>query len=360
MEPFKLGYRPSLDGVRGVAILLVLLCHIPSLPVQGGFIGVDLFFVLSGFLITSLLLEEWQGTGNISLGAFYARRALRLIPALLAMLGAVLIYSGIRESSEAAAATRTSALMTLLYSANWFLAFQKYPRLELSATWSLSVEEQFYLLWPLALLLLLRLRCSRGTMAGVVIAAIVASATARIVLWKLGATPNRIFFGADTHADGLLAGALTGMAFSWGAGPRTPGASRALDLGALLSLGLMGLLVGIGWQADPAMIQFGYPALNLGAAVLVASLVSSPALRRMFEFRPLVWLGRISYGVYLWHIGVFWVLGKSGWDGGKLYWPSAFLLTIALAAASFYGLERPMLRWKKRFDRIPSAAMISP
>src|SRR5688572_4557652 len=170
VEPFTLGYRPYLDGVRGVAILLVLVCHIPNLPLQGGFIGVDLFFVLSGFLITSLLLEEWRATGNVSLGAFYARRALRLVPALLLVLGAAVLLSELRESRTAANATWTSALMTLFYSANWFLAYGAYPRKELSATWSLSVEEQFYLLWPLLLLVMLRLRCSRRTMAGVVIA----------------------------------------------------------------------------------------------------------------------------------------------------------------------------------------------
>jgi peptidoglycan/LPS O-acetylase OafA/YrhL len=121
----------------------------------------------------------------------------------------------------------------------------------------------------------------------------------------------------------------------------------------------MALLAAVGWQADPAMIQYGYPALNLAAAVLIASLVSSPALRRGFEFGPLVWLGRISYGVYLWHIAVFYMLGKLGWIGGPLFWPAAFVLTFALAAASFYGLERPILRFKKRFERVRPEAPIS-
>jgi len=360
VQPFQLGYRPYLDGVRGVAILLVLVCHIPTLPLQGGFIGVDLFFVLSGFLITTLLLEEWQATGRISLGAFYARRALRLLPALLVVLGACVVFSEVREDRAAAGGMRTSALMTLFYSANWFLAYKAYPRGELSATWSLSVEEQFYLVWPVILLGMLRLGCSRRTMAGVVIAAMAGSMAARIVLWQGGATPSRVFFGTDTHADGLLAGALVGMLFAWGAGPRSPGAAKALDLAALLSLGLLGLLVAIGWQADPAMIQAGYPVLNLGAAVLVASLVSSPALRRIFEVAPLVWIGRISYGVYLWHIAVFWMFGKAGWVGGALYWPAAIALTIAIAAASFYGLERPILRFKRRFERVASTGSISP
>jgi len=354
VESFKLGYRPCLDGVRGVAILLVLLCHIPSLPLQGGFIGVDLFFVLSGFLITSLLLEEWQATGRISLGAFYARRALRLIPALIVLLGAFVIFSDLREDRVASNGMRQSALMTLFYSANWFLAFQKFPRVELSATWSLSVEEQFYLVWPLLLLMMLRLGASRRTMAGVVIAGMAASAATRIVLLQTGATPGRIFFGTDAHADGLLAGALTGMVVSWGAGSR-----RLLDLGALVALGLMAVMVAVGWQADSGMIRFGYPALNLGAAVLVASLVTSPALRRPFEFGPLVWLGRISYGVYLWHIAVFWMPGKLGWIGGWAYWPAAIVLTIGLAAVSFYGLERPILRFKKRYERVRPGGSVS-
>jgi peptidoglycan/LPS O-acetylase OafA/YrhL len=360
MEPFRLGYRPYLDGVRGVAILLVLLCHIPSLPLQGGFIGVDLFFVLSGFLITALLLEEWQTTGTLSLGAFYARRALRLIPALVVLLGALAVFSDLREDRAASTAMRQSALMTLFYSANWFLAYRSYPRMELSATWSLSVEEQFYLVWPVVLLLMLRLRASRRMMAGVVIAALAGSAATRILLHHHGATPDRIFFGTDAHADGLLAGALTGMLFSWGTVPRSPAAGRALDLAAFLSLGAMGVLVAGGWQADPAMIRYGYLGLNLGAAALIASLVSSPALRRVFEFGPLVWIGRISYGVYLWHIAVFWVLAKTGWIQGSFSWPAAILLTVAIASASFYCLERPILRFKRRYERVRPAAAISP
>jgi peptidoglycan/LPS O-acetylase OafA/YrhL len=352
VEPFKLGRRPCLDGVRGLAILLVLACHVPSLPLQGGFIGVDLFFVLSGFLITTLLLEEWGATGDISLRAFYARRALRLLPALVAMLAVVVLISELREPPPAAAAMRRSALMTLLYSANWFLAMREYPRLELSATWSLSVEEQFYVAWPLLLLALLRLGCSRRAMVGVTAALLLGSAAARVVLLERGATPERLFFGTDTHADGLLAGALTGMLFTWGAAPKTPGAIRALDLGAVAALTLMAVLVAFGWQSDAPMVRFGYPALNLGAAVLIASLLSSPALRRPFEFGPLVWVGRLSYGVYLWHIGVIWALGRLNLPLGQAFWPAALAGTLAVSALSFYVLERPALRLKRRFERV--------
>lgn len=355
MEAFRLGHRKALDGIRGLAILLVMLCHIPSLPLQGGFIGVDLFFVLSGFLITTLLVEEWQETGRISLGAFYARRLLRLIPPLLVVLGVVLLYSELREDKRALSAMQKSALMTLFYVGNWFMAFGAYPRKELTATWSLSVEEQYYLVWPLLLIFLLRW-APRGVIVGVLIHLIVITAANRIAIHAFNASPDRIFFGTDTHADGLLAGSLAGLLFSWGALPKTPGGQRALQIAALLSLGLLGVLTGIGWHADAHMVRTGYLGLNLAAMLLILALVGTPTglLHRLFEFAPLAWLGRISYGVYLWHMVTFWLVS------GKMPWAALIGLTIAIAALSYYVLERPILKFKTRFEKANAGPPVSP
>jgi peptidoglycan/LPS O-acetylase OafA/YrhL len=349
VEPFTLGHRPALDGLRGLAISLVVLFHIPMLPFGGGFLGVDLFFVLSGFLITSLLLVEWQETSGISLKAFYARRALRLLPALVAVLVAAVLASALIDAPREASAMRRSALITVFYSANWFKAFGAYPRDELSHTWSLSVEEQFYLLWPLVLTLLLKNR-SRILTGVLLVAGIVASAGVRAWLWSSTGSWERVYFGSDTHADGLLCGALAAWILSWRGVPKGP-LLNALAVPVLL---LTGLVVCVSWPADAFILQGGLLALNVGFALLVLTLVSSPWgwFRRLLEVAPLVWLGKISYGVYLWHVVVFWLLGRAGWGLGYWHWPAAAAGTIGVSALSFYALERPILRLKRRFERV--------
>ena len=354
VTPFKLGHRPALDGLRGLAILMVLLSHMPSLGFTGGFYGVDLFFVLSGFLITSLLLEEWRETGSISLKAFYARRALRLLPALVVVLVAIVALSAWKDAPAEAASMRKAALVTLFYSTNWFKAYGVLPNEVLSPAWSLSIEEQFYLLWPMLLVLMLRLGVSRRGTAAVVALLLLASAGARAALWSPEtAGTHRVFFGTDTHADGLLSGVLAALVMSWDAGPETPVARRAVNWAAL---GFVLYLVAFlrEWPYDRWLLQGGYLLMNGAAAVLVVGLVSAPwrGLRLFFEAPPLVWVGKVSYGVYLWHIVVFWMLGKLGLALGSWFWPVAVAVTFAFATLSFYALERPVLRLKRRFERV--------
>lgn len=355
--PFRLGHRPCLDGVRGLAILLVLVAHIPKLPLLGGFIGVDVFFVLSGFLITSLLLEEWRSTGGISLKDFYARRALRLIPALVVMLAAAVAFSGLVEEAGSAAQMRRAALMTLLYSANWFMAYDAYPRRELSPSWSLSVEEQFYILWPVLLLLVLRARLSPRARAWLIAAGIIASAAARAALWWKTKSLARVYFGTDTHADGLLVGALVALAADAGWVPRSGLGARVLNWLAHAVVVFLLLFAKEGWTGDPGLYTGRYLLLNLSIGGLVMCLVGAPwrSLLAIFEFAPLVWIGRVSYGIYLWHMVVFTMLGQLHWVRGDWYWEAALALTISITALSFYVMERPILRLKRRFERVPAA-----
>jgi peptidoglycan/LPS O-acetylase OafA/YrhL len=363
VSEFTLGYRKSLDGLRGIAVLAVVLSHMPQLEFLGGFFGVDLFFVLSGFLITSLLLEEWRARGDISLKAFYARRALRLLPALVEVLLVAVVFSALKEPPAEAEAMRSAALITLGYSANWFVAFRCYPRQELAHTWSLSVEEQFYVLWPFVLLMMLKLNLSRRTIGGILVALLLGSAALRAYLWLTTRSWERVYYGSDTHADGLLAGALVALMMFSGVRPQTALGTRLLNWVAHGMMVFLGFYFVRGWAADPMLSVGGYLALNLGAAAVVMCLVCSPwaPLRFLCEMPALVWVGRISYGVYLWHAVIFWMLRvrKVGLPGPSWVLPIASALAVAsvvaVAAVSFYVLERPLLRLKRRFERVESA-----
>ncbi|HLY66186.1 MAG TPA: acyltransferase, partial [Chloroflexota bacterium] len=193
-QPFHLGYRPALDGIRGAAVLAVMLFHFGAPFDQGGFLGVDAFFVLSGFLITSLLVEEWARNAGISFRGFYLRRALRLLPALLVMLlgaGAVAATIAPPEMREG---TWRGIAVTLLYVANWQKVFSDQSVGVLGHTWSLSIEEQFYILWPPLLCLLLRRRLSLRWLTAIAAALAVTSAATRAVLMLRGAATTEVLY----------------------------------------------------------------------------------------------------------------------------------------------------------------------
>jgi len=181
-QPFRLGYRPALDGIRGAAVLAVMLFHFGAPFDQGGFLGVDAFFVLSGFLITALLIEEWSRTGGIAFRRFYTRRALRLLPALFAMLLLVTVVVALIAPRDVQEATWRGTVVTLLYAANWQKVFSSQSVGLLGHTWSLSIEEQFYVLWPPLLLLLLRHRLSLHWLTLVAAVLAVASASTRALM----------------------------------------------------------------------------------------------------------------------------------------------------------------------------------
>jgi peptidoglycan/LPS O-acetylase OafA/YrhL len=365
-EGFRLGYRPALDGLRGVAILLVLAVH--SLPwlVPGGFLGVDVFFVLSGFLITALLAQEWQRTGSIDFKAFYLRRALRLLPALAVLLVVCLGYSALFLSRDDFLVTGRSAAGALCYYSNWRVAFHPHNDM-LMHTWSLSVEEQFYLLWPLVLGGMLWRGFSRRLILLLVALAATASAACRLALLEGGCHPHRLYMFTHTHADGLLAGCLVGLAACWGLLPRSRRARtalRAAALAAVLFLAWNALHIG---NYHPYLYRSGFTLLaGSGAAVLAALLCDPPrALARVLEAPALVWVGRRSYGFYLWHLPVLQRCARDipfipklyEWVGGEGYQFCWFLLSCSIslgaAALSYRWVEQPFLRWK---DRLAASA----
>ncbi|HTT87637.1 MAG TPA: acyltransferase, partial [Acidimicrobiales bacterium] len=208
---------PFLDGIRAAAVVVVLLYHAGVPGVGGGLLGVDVFFVLSGFLITSLLCAEHATSGGLRLRRFWARRARRLLPALFILLLGVAAYARVFSGSVDGAAIRADALATLLYVANWhFIASSQGYFAQASASpllhaWSLAVEEQYYLVWPLVAVLVLRRggRRALGWVAGVGAAA---SASLMAVLYVVGVSTDRLYYGTDTRAQALLVGSLLGAA----------------------------------------------------------------------------------------------------------------------------------------------------
>ena len=349
---YGLPYVAALDGVRAVAVAAVLLYHSGVAWVPGGFLGVDLFFVLSGFLITSLLLAEFGVAERIDLGAFWLRRARRLLPAAFLVIAVSLVAAAVLVPDDAAR-TRDDALASLVYLNNWgqiladhsyFATFQR-PSL-LQHLWSLSVEEQFYLLWPLALGACLT-RLGRRWTVRLTLAVAVLSTLAMAFLYTPGEDASRAYFGTDTHASGLLVGAL--LAFAWPLGrfratPR-PGAAVLIDLGALVGLvAVVGAMVE--WHDyDSVVYRGGLLAFAIAAAGLLAG-VSHPASRvgAALGVLPLRWIGQRSYGIYLWHWPVM-VLTRPGIDVAVSRWllvPLQIAVSVALAAASYRWVEQPV------------------
>jgi len=338
---FHLGYRPWLDGLRGIAILLVLASHTEPMLLPRGWFGVDLFFVLSGFLITTLLLEEWKTTQNISFRLFYTRRALRLFPALAVMLlaSAVVMYlfAGVGRYYR-------SILYSVFYITNWVIAFDL-DRVSstLYLTWSLAVEEQFYMIWPLALYSALRFRLRPRTMLLILAGLIVLVCFHRSLLQAQGATMLRITLASDTRADALLAGCFVGIVASSGLVPRSLWLVK-------FTTGALAILFGL------YILGFGQPEgvglslVELFFAGILFLLIFDPpkAIMYLLSNRVLVWIGKLSYSFYLWHLYANFAVEKSGLDR-KFWIISSLLLALAFAVTSHYLIERPFLSLKKRY-----------
>ena len=321
-EPgWRLGRRPALDGLRGLAVLLVIGQHaeIPGLR-QGGGTGVTLFFALSGFLITALLVEEHRASGRVDVRRFVARRAVRLLPALVVLL-AVLLGLGMTTLHDAALAAA--------YVGNWVRAGGDNLG-DLGHVWSLAVEEQFYLVWPIAFVLLRR---RPRVLLALAVGGAVASAVERQLLWGHGL--DRIYFGSDTRADAILAGCALGLVVAHGARLRV-GAGIGLVAGAgLLALSASTPRFFLHWGFTPAAV----------AAVAVVACVAPrpPGTTRVLEHPTLVRTGRLSYGLYLWHFPmVLWAQGAISSLPVRL--AVELPASALLALASYHLVEEPLRR----------------
>jgi len=358
MNGFKAKKISALDGLRGLAILLVITHHqLIPFSLKGGFLGVDLFFVLSGFLITSLLLKEFTATRSIALTKFYMRRALRLGPALLLYL---IVSSVVTDLLHPEELTRELKLvgLALVYLTNWRIAVGWDHSLDLtSIIWSLSIEEQFYLLWPPAFLACLLVKLKHSYIAVGLAFVISAVFLHRYSLWSHGAELNRLYYGTDTRADAPLVGCLIAMISVW---ELEETRRTVLQISAVLASGMLVWLIATAEFTDSFLYQGGYTLIALLAGVLIWSLADSSSgfLAWLLDCYPLRWFGKISYGLYLWH----WLLLKTtsfyfvagDWDP----WVR-FLVTVAVSAASFYLFETPFNRLKSKFTYSPSSSSSS-
>src|SRR6266542_6885038 len=352
LDDKRLSYSPGLDGLRALAVIAVLLFHAGQRWIPGGFLGVEVFFVISGFLITCGLLESRERTGSVGLKQFWFRRARRLLPALFALLLGTLAVSVLFYPDEVAK-LRGDTLAAFGYMTNWYfiLDHQSYfdevgrPSL-LRHLWSLAIEEQFYLVWPVVLALLVR-RLRAGGMVLLLIAAASASSVLMGVLWNPEAGPTRVYFGTDTRAAGLLIGAA--LAFVWAPWKlrqsRARAFSVALNFAGLVALaGLIYLHVELD-QYRAFLYHGGFALVSVSTAVVIAVAVHPSAhLGRLLGLPPLRWLGTRSYAVYLWHWPVF-MLTRPGLDVSIDGWELLGLrlgITLLLAEISYRLVERPV------------------
>jgi peptidoglycan/LPS O-acetylase OafA/YrhL len=339
--------------VRGLAILWVLVHHAKEVVLGGGFIGVDVFFVLSGFLITGIIIREMDKTGRLSFKNFYMRRVLRLAPALLVVLvfNALLFpaFTGQKLGMDSV----KESLIALFYMSNWARAFDWRPLGALSHTWSLSIEEQYYILWPVTFLAVYRLfGGKRARIAAAVIAMALASAFLRGWGEISGVRVERLYNGLDTHVDGILLGCAAAIFLS----AKAAGAGPARSAPRLLRFVAPALLCYLAYEAwtlhwrDPSFYRYGLLAINASTAVIIADLMTSEKsfLRPIFEAPPLVWLGRVSYGLYLWHYVIYQIMLRNGRTETQIL-SFGLPISIAVAAASYYLMERKILALKGRF-----------
>jgi peptidoglycan/LPS O-acetylase OafA/YrhL len=346
----RIEHIPALDGLRGIAVVGVLAFHLGHL--RGGYLGVDLFFVLSGFLITSLLLAEHEEDGRIDLRAFWARRARRLLPALFVVIAAVALYAATAPAGLARGALRADALATLGYVANWHAIVARHAYWDLFAapsllahTWSLAIEEQLYVVWPLVAVVALRF--GRRALLGVALVLAVASALAMVLLHGHGDDTSRVYFGTDTRAAAVLVGAALAC---W------RGRRRPVLQFAALPLAFAWCTVD---GATNGLYEGGLAVCSLLAAAVIAGVQVPGALTSALSWRPLRRLGAISYGVYLWHWPVFVVLDARTDLAG---WPllvAKLLTTFAISEASYRALELPIRRGSLRGWRIRVTAPVT-
>lgn len=345
-------YMPGLDGLRAFAVIAVILYHLSVPMLTGGFLGVDLFFVLSGYLITGLLLSEWQQTGRIDLKRFWVHRFRRLFPPLFVLLVLVLSYVTLFERSLLHT-LRQDIMAALLYTTNWWYIVHDVSYFEsfgkpspVQNLWSLAIEEQFYLLFPL--ILSFSLVSKRLLVRGIGLTAVL-SALLMAILFTPGADPSRVYYGTDTRLFALLIGSL--LAFAW----RPERFKQTIPLRGVRLLNVTGavafpslmLLMFVTSESGRFLYYGGFVFVAVLAALLIAVVAHPASLwSRLFAQRWLIAIGKRSYGLYLWHFPLITLMTPVEYIGAFSWIRSLGILTvlIVLTELSYQFIERPIRR----------------
>ena len=344
-------YHPGLDGLRAVAVLAVIAYHLGFGWASGGLLGVEVFFVLSGYLITDLLVNEHRRSGRVDLGQFWLRRAKRLLPALFVMLAAVVVWATLVDPARLAA-VRSDLPAAVLYVSNWWFIFHHVsyfarfgPPSPLGHLWSLAIEEQFYVVWPLVVVAAFRLARWRRALVALTVLGAAASAVEMALLYVPGGNPTRVYDGTDTRAFALLIGAALALllprARSFGA---VSGGARRV-LGAVGGAALAGIFVLL-WRTgeySTFLYRGGMVVLSVLTAVVIAVTIHPGArLGRLLGAEPLRWLGERSYAVYLWHYPVIVLTTPVGAQPSLARGTLQVASSVVLAGASWRFVEQPV------------------
>lgn len=356
-QPVK-RYMPGLDGLRALSVLAVIAYHLNLKWAGGGLLGVAIFFVISGYLITDQIILEWKLQGRLQLLKFWVRRIRRLLPAMLAMLIFVALWLLMADTTRLLA-LKGGFISSLLYVNNWWLIFHQVSYFEsfgppspIGHLWSLAIEEQFYLIWPIALVIALKHIASQGKLLLWILGAAIISALAMALIYVPGDDPSRVYYGTDTRAFGLLIGAALAVVWlSWKLKENiSAGANRFLDLTGLFGISALIIMIFTSNKFDESLYRGGFFYLSLITAVVIAVLAHPASeIGRIMGWKPLCFIGVRSYSLYIWHYPIIILtnpdVNVDGPDNMRIL--LQLLAIFILACLSFKYIEEPLRRGKR-------------